>query len=78
MKNSMIYLPTNICVRSDTGIQNSDTKMSAIAKFTMKKLVTVCIHLYRKTTAITMTLPKSANKNAIPYAIIYIAVISGG
>lgn len=58
------------------GKQNTMTSMSATAKFTMKKLVTVRMRGERYTTAITKQFPTSPTTNTSRYAAQYTAVIA--
>lgn len=62
-------LRTNMLDIKVAGRQNTITRISATAKLTMKKFVTVLMRGDRKTTAITKKLPTSPIANTIKYAM---------
>lgn len=70
------YLRTNMLDIRVAGKQNTMTRISATARFTMKKLVTVLIRGERYTTAITKQFPISPTRNTSKYAAQYTAVIA--
>lgn len=64
-RNELEYSRTNMLLINVAGKQKTITKISATAKFTMKKFVTVLMRGDRKTTAITKLLPISPTKKTI-------------
>ena len=69
MKLLLFYLRINKLLIKVAGRQNKSTKMSANARLTMKKLVTVLIRGVRNTIATTKQLPTIPMTNTMIYAI---------